>query len=71
MMLWVLAAWVVALGGTTILRRSLPDAAAFDEAAVSRVALVDHVHLLLYEPIHTAIRVRYRTVAIIRTLRSL
>lgn len=70
-MLWVIAAWVVALSVTTILRRSLPDATTFDEAAVSRVALVEHIHLLLYEPVHTAIRVWYRAAAIIRTFRSL
>ena len=70
-MLWVIAAWVVALGGTMILRRSLPPATTFDEAAISRAALVDHIYLLLYEPIHTAVRIWYRTAAIIRTLRSL
>ena len=70
-MLWVLAAWVMALGGTMILRRRLPPATTFDEAAISRAALVDHIHLLLYEPVHTAIRVWYRAAAIIRTFRSL
>ena len=70
-MLWVIAVWAVLLGGTTLLRRSLPSPATFDEACITRVALVDHIHLLLYEPIHTAIRVWYRAAAILRTLRSL
>lgn len=70
-MFWVLSAWAVALAGVAILRRSLPPATTFDEAAASRTALVDHIYLLLYEPIHTAIRIWYRTAAIIRTIRSL